>query len=215
MADPSAESAPPMPVFVVVEGIDGSGKSTLVERLCEHSPYNSVKWEFPVRDDELLGPIIDAVLKKEIQMTPCGLALLFAAQRHEAEAALRAYMDKGFNVMCGRYCYSGWVYAAARKGKEWAEWARSLDRGILEPDVVILLRCDPLITAQRKRAHEELFDRIPFQRRIAELFDALAAQANETEGGPEWIVIDTQDKTPEQVEREARNHIERVRTNLR
>ena len=60
---------------------------------------------------------------------------------------IKGILEKGDNVVCDRYWYSGVAYSMAKGMEEqWCTWP---DKGLLEPDVVIYLKADPERLAKR------------------------------------------------------------------
>lgn len=67
-------------------------------------------------------------------------------------------MDSGRDIICDRYWYSGVAYSYA-KGLDF-DWCLSADKGLREPDLVILLTGDPKKLASREGYGNERFEKV-------------------------------------------------------
>ena len=64
--------------------------------------------------------------------------LLFSMNRwEEKDTMIDDMLNKGVNVICDRYAYSGVAYSSA-KGLDF-EWCLNADKGLIEPDMVIYI----------------------------------------------------------------------------
>jgi dTMP kinase len=148
--------------LVVVEGLDGAGKRTLVERLLPALRARGARaatLAFPrygvdvhadlVRDalHGRLGDLADSVH---------AMAVLFALDRRAAAAGLRAALAGHDVVLVDRYVASNAAYGAARlhqpAGGEFAGWVRELevDRfGVPVPDHHLLLAVPRAVAGER------------------------------------------------------------------
>jgi dTMP kinase len=174
----------PGPKLIVLEGIDGSGTTTQLDRLARHLEARGRSVH--VTREPSTGPV--GRLLREILLgqhrlpdgTPAdGLtaALLFAADRRdhvrrEIEPALAA----GKDVISDRYLLSSLVYQAEEAD---AAWVASLARDIRPADLTLLLDLPVAIAAQRRRAAgrpEERYDDDRVQEAVAARYRAFASQ---------------------------------------
>jgi dTMP kinase len=174
--------------FIVVDGVDGAGKSTQIELLSRalgerghrvHVTCEPSGW--PV------GQLIRRYLRGELTEGVPGwssMALLFAADRmqhveHEIEPRLAA----GEIVLCDRYDPSSIAYqsAVAPEGADrdaLMRWIAVLNDHARRPDLVLLLDLDPETAATRRArrgGEAELYERLDLQRRIRAQYDKLAS----------------------------------------
>ena len=128
--------------FIVLEGLDRSGKSTIAsyihETLSQSNP--TVAMNFPDRTTPV-GQMINEFLNNKTDLSPEAIHLLFSANRWEKMAAIKKALEEGTNVVCDRYWYSGVAYSTA-KGMDF-EWCKAPDNGLIEPDLVIYLQASP------------------------------------------------------------------------
>lgn len=102
--------------FIVLEGIDGSGKSTqadlLIEKLNEHG-IRSIKNSEPT--DKPIGKLLRKYLKGEHISDPLAVAALFTSDRLDhitSPDGLLSLLNSGTTVVCDRYYFSSYAYNA-------------------------------------------------------------------------------------------------------
>jgi dTMP kinase len=179
-------------MFIVLEGIDGSGTTTQLDRLAS---YLCTRGRRPHTTREpSQGPI--GRLLREILLgghrLPGGagvdglaMALLFAADRRdhltrEIEPALAAGMD----VISDRYLLSSLAYQAQEADRA---WVAGLARDLRVPDLTVLLDVPVAVAAARRRAAgrpDERYDADEIQTRVAARYRELAAVT------PNTVVLD-------------------------
>jgi Thymidylate kinase len=108
-------------MLIVLEGLDGAGKSTQVKRLREYLIRRCGSLEyihFPRYEAPVYGDLITRFLKGEFgsieAVHPQLVALLFAEDRHGAAPAMREALAKGKTVLLDRYVYSNIAYQCAK-----------------------------------------------------------------------------------------------------
>ncbi len=185
-----------MGLFVVFEGIEGSGKSTqsreLNRRLIRLGYTVTIAREpggTPTGDrirDELLG--------SNHHITPVAELFLFSASRALlVDATIRPALSRNEVVVCDRYAASTLAYQGYARGVDLGTVERTNDTatGGLYPDLSVLLDIEPEVGLARKsegpldRIERE---RIEFHRRARDGFLQLARN----EPG-RWLVLDGSD----------------------
>lgn len=103
--------------FIVIEGIDGSGKSsharTLTEQITEYRAGRglpSCLYEREPSEDDPAGRLVRASLTKQIQLQPETLAYLNVASRIEHVHRLGELLNAGHCVVCDRFYPSNMAY---------------------------------------------------------------------------------------------------------
>jgi dTMP kinase len=180
------------PLFVVLEGIDGSGTTTQLERVSERLRARGRR--VMATREPSTGPI--GRLLREIlagrHANPDGttlderaMALLFAADRRDH---LRREIDPalavGCDVISDRYLLSSLAYQAVEADRAWVE---RLAEGVRPPDLTVLLDVDITVAAERRRRAGrpvERYDADGTLARVAENYRKLAA------GLPGVVVLD-------------------------
>ena len=107
--------------FLVIEGLDGSGKSTQLKLLREHLEQNEVPYKylhFPRLEEGVFGDLVARFLRGEMgandQVDPYLVALIFAGDRADASSQIRQWMDEGNLVIADRYVYSNIAFQCAK-----------------------------------------------------------------------------------------------------
>ena len=108
-------------MFIVLEGVDGSGKSTQIANLQRMFAEQGISTEylhFPRFDAPYFGELIARFLRGELgsveQVDPYIVAMLYAGDRRDAAAMIRGWMAEGKVVLCDRYVYSNIGYHCAK-----------------------------------------------------------------------------------------------------
>jgi dTMP kinase len=191
-------------VLITVEGLDGAGKTTLVEGLARELPPPVTVLREP-GGVELSERIRDLVKDPALDVDPRAEALLYAAARAQLVAEqLRPRLERGETVLLDRFVDSSLAYQGAGRGLGVDE-VRALNAfgtGGVVPDVTLLLRIDPSLRAQRLSGRAEAPDRLElageeFFALIARAYDELAAAE------PERFVVLDASQPPEAVLRAA------------
>jgi dTMP kinase len=164
-------------LFVTLEGIDGSGKTTQAELLAQALGDDTVLVREP-GGTAASERIRELVADPAVELDPAAELLLFCAARAQLVAeVIRPALDAGRNVVSDRFSDSTAAYQGAARGVsvEVAVSVNLVATGRLEPDVTILLRIDPELAASRSLG-EDRFERegVEFQRRVAEAYERLA-----------------------------------------
>src|SRR4051812_49413934 len=166
--------------LITVEGVDGAGKSTLVDALAKE--WNATALREP-GGEPLAERIRDLV--KQHPFDPHAEALLFAAARAQLVATeIAPRLARGETVVIDRFVDSSLAYQGVGRGVG-VETVRAMNAFAPVPDLTILLRIDPEIGLQRVggRGDADRFEDLEFLRRVATAYDALSRD-------PRWRVLD-------------------------
>lgn len=141
-------------MFIVLEGVDGAGKSTQIANLRRMFDRKGIPTEyvhFPRFDAPFFGELIARFLRGELggvgDVDPYLVAMLYAGDRRDAAPMIRRWLDTGRVVIVDRYVYSNIGYQCAKiadaAGREkLRRWIVSLEYeyfSIPRPDVSIFL----------------------------------------------------------------------------
>ena len=108
-------------MLVVLEGLDGAGKSTQVKKLRTYleNCFGALEYiHFPRYDAPVYGSLISRFLRGDFgsneAVHPQLVALLFAEDRHGAAPEMKRILNAGGNVLLDRYVYSNIAYQCAK-----------------------------------------------------------------------------------------------------
>lgn len=108
-------------MFIVLEGLDGAGKSTQLQLLetFYHDQGKKVKFiHFPRFDAPVYGGLIARFLRGDLGsndiVSPFLVALLYAEDRKAAAPLMRRWMSQGYIVLADRFVYSNIAYQCAK-----------------------------------------------------------------------------------------------------
>lgn len=127
--------------FIVIDGIDGSGKTSLLTRLMEWLKINTKIKLY--RTDEPFDKKVKKQLK-ETHFTPVRqLDLLIEDRREHCKFIIKPMLDCGFWVFCDRYTPSTLAYQGYGHGLDLPRIERLNEEatGGLKPDMTIILDC--------------------------------------------------------------------------
>lgn len=151
-------------MLIVLEGLDGAGKSTQIKLLRQHLEERGMATEylhFPRFDAPIFGELIARFLRGEFgsaeQVDPYLVALLYAGDRNDAAKEIRRWLAEGKAVVLDRYVYSNIGYQCAKlrtteERDRLASWILDLEYnyyGIPRPDLSLFLDV-PFIFTERK-----------------------------------------------------------------
>ena len=126
-------------MLVVLEGLDGAGKSTQVKKLRKYleSVCGNLEYiHFPRYSSPVYGDLIGRFLRGDFgandSVHPQLVALLFAEDRHGAAPEIKARLAEGKAVLLDRYVYSNIAYQCAKLKSE--EEAEALRKWIFETE---------------------------------------------------------------------------------
>lgn len=103
-------------IFVTIEGMDGSGKTTVAALLAERMSREGLPTSLHAEPTHgPIGKLIRTLLTASPSERPGAttMALLFAADRREHGVEIQKILDAGTNVVCDRYILTSLVYQGA------------------------------------------------------------------------------------------------------
>lgn len=170
------------PLFIAMEGTDGSGTTTQGDMLAEALRRSG---RTVLRTAEPSGGEIGALIRRELRgqtdrsLTPQIVALLFAADRiAHCQDEIGPALARGEFVVCDRYLASSLSFQVVDgEGGITTEWLRSINRPIIEPDISLLFDVPTEVTMARidkrgrpKERFEKTATLLRVRRRYLELF---------------------------------------------
>lgn len=156
-------------LFIVIEGLDGSGKTTASKRLAElleEAFPGCIRRTFEPEDDCCAGLFIRQCLRKEItDFHPKMLALAYAANRLDhCQRVVSPWLDGAENdglrlVICDRFYLSSLVYQSSERYS--METIFELNDGARRPDLTFFIDVSEEVCYQRlaiRNQPRELFE---------------------------------------------------------
>lgn len=133
-------------MFIVLEGIDGCGKTTQLKFIKEYFEENFPDKKVIVTREPggtecpTSEKIRDVILYNE--MDEYSRALLYAASRYEHQLKIKEWLDKDYIVICDRYIYSSLAYQSNENIT--MDEILSINRynEIVKPDLILFFRID-------------------------------------------------------------------------
>ena len=203
-------------MLVVLEGLDGAGKSTQVKKLRNYleEKLGSLEYiHFPRYDAPVYGDLISRFLRGDFgtneSVHPQLVALIFAEDRHGAAPEMKKRLAEGGHILLDRYVYSNIAYQCAKiSDKKEADNLRNWifnteygDFGLPVPDSNIFLDVPIAFVESKLKSQRGGDDRsyleggqdiheadIEFQKKVRALY------REQCEADPKFIRIDCSDE---------------------
>ena len=152
--------------FIVFEGIDGSGKTTQINKLCEYLEKKGRKVYVTSEPTiSLTGGMLRDALSGVSKRTSCEMAAMFVLDRifHNVNTkwGINKMLDEDYVVLCDRYYYSSLAYQGSETDFEWVKSMNLNCPEIRTPDACIFLDLTP----------EESLERISKGRATTEIYE--------------------------------------------
>lgn len=145
-------------MFIVLEGLDGSGKTTQLEKI-----MNCIDLNFPDKKviftrepggyENIVGEQIRQVILNN-EMDDYTRALLYAASRYEHQLQIRKWIEEGYIVISDRYIYSSLAYQSNKNLS--MEEIMQINRynDIIKPDYILFYRISMDTYIERKEGRK-------------------------------------------------------------
>ncbi len=202
--------------FVVIEGLDGSGKSTQIKLLLKYLDSRKISYRylhFPRTDSPVFGGLISMFLRGDFgklgTVNPYLIALIYAGDRNDAKSIISQWLREGHYVIADRYVSSNIAFQCAKiqKGEEKLElkkWIINLEYDyyrIPRPDIQLFLDVPSDFTEKKLKDPRQGEDRkylngqidiheqnLEFQKEVRKVYLDLTAE------DPQFFRIDCSDK---------------------
>lgn len=160
--------------LIVLEGLDGAGKSTQISLLKQWFAERDLRCRylhFPRTDAPWFGELIARFLRGEYgnlnQVDPYLVAMLYAGDRKDAAPMIEAWLEEKYYVILDRYTYSNIAYQCAKltsheeilKLRQWILKLEFEHFAIPRPDINIFLDVPLRFTAEKLRDQRQGNDR--------------------------------------------------------
>lgn len=202
--------------FVVFEGLDGSGKSTLIKGLADEL---TLRHKNVVLTREPGGTALgDEIRKLLLESGPCApvpraeLLLYQAGRAQHVEQVIQPALKRGDWVICDRFTASSLAFQCGGRGIDEAEVEKlnHYATGGLKPDLSVLLQVS-VATSEKRRSTRTNIDRFElekseFHQRVFEHY------LKQVKASPsDWMVIDGEGRSPKVLLEELLKQLEQRR----
>ena len=169
-------------MFISLEGVDGSGKSTQARLLVEALGSETVAIREP-GGTEAAERIRELLADPALSLEPLAELLLFLAARADlTERVIRPALEAGRTVVCDRFSDSSVAYQGAARGLGVGEVIGLCDNATdgLWPDLTLLLKVDPAVGLGRADGEDRFeAEGLDLQRAVAAAYEEIAIIASD------------------------------------
>lgn len=167
-------------MFIVFEGLDGSGQSTQADLLRDYLATVLGKRTVLTKEqtDGIIGGFIKSCLKKEWSVSPLTLQLLFAADRaHHLSKEIEPALNEGKIVISDRYFFSSFAFGSLNVD---IKCLKEINSQFRNPDLSFFLDVPPEVCLERiwhsRVSHLELFEQREKMEQVQQNYLALAKE---------------------------------------
>lgn len=176
--------------FIVIEGLDGSGKSTqknlLVERL-KKKRFRVEMIDFPqygTKSAGLVEEYLNGKYGSSKEVGPYNASVFYACDRYDASFKIRKWLESGKIVICDRYVASNMGHQGGKinnkeEREKYLKWLYNFEYDFLKipkPDINIILKTSPEFSM---KLANKISDKIKIQKREAYLGDSTKKDLHE------------------------------------
>ncbi|VEU67844.1 dTMP kinase [Mycoplasmopsis pulmonis] len=176
-------------MFITFEGIDASGKTSLLAKLKAHVVQKNLQgkctftWEPGGRKSPEIQTIRHLILNKESNLSPIAEAFLYSsARRIHLDKVILPNLAKNKVVFCDRFVDSSFAYQAFGRdlGFEKIKLLNELATDKKYPDITFILKISYEESMERRKARQEDEDRLEkeensFYQKVIKGYDFLAS----------------------------------------
>ena len=157
-------------IFLVIEGLDGSGKTTQAALLAEKFKQSySVLLTAEPSHGKIGSFIRESCLYENTRLPTEAEALMFAADRIEhMYNEVKPALEEGKLVICDRYIYSSLAYQG-NSGLS-LEWIKTINARALQPDICIFIDVPPEKVIERLQRKKSVMETLETQQKVREVY---------------------------------------------
>jgi dTMP kinase len=156
--------------FIVIEGLDGSGKSTQAKMLAAalRKEYDVVCTVEPSRG--AIGRFIrNRILFERVRPSASVEALLFAADRIDhVQREVAPALAEGRVVISDRYLYSSLAYQGSAGLS--LDWIQTINVHSLKPDLALFIDVSPEVVLGRLRRKKSVMETLEIQQKVRSIY---------------------------------------------
>ncbi len=167
-----------LPVFMVFEGIDGSGKTTLSEMLFEYLSENGIP---TVLGREPTGGRWGNRLRAMLQQDNADAAellnLFIKDREDDVKSIIQPAIESGKAVILDRYYFSNAAYQGAMGISPASIIQENRKKNFPKPDRVYFIDITPELALKRinfRNNQKEIFEKAEFLKKVSEIYHKIA-----------------------------------------
>ena len=157
-------------IFIVIEGLDGSGKTTQAILLAKklNESHKVLLTAEPSRGK--IGTFIrESCLYEDKRLPTEAEALLFAADRIEhMQNEIKPALDEGKLVICDRYVYSSLAYQGSAGLS--LDWIKTINARALQADFAIFIDVAPERVLERLKRKKSVMETLETQQKVRDAY---------------------------------------------
>jgi dTMP kinase len=157
-------------IFIVIEGLDGSGKTTQATLLAKKlsQSYKVILTAEPSQCK--IGTFIrEGCLYEDKRLPIEAEALLFAADRFEhMQKEIKPALDEGKLVICDRYVYSSLAYQGSAGLS--LDWIKTINARALQPDFSVFIDVAPERVLERLQRKKSVMETLETQQKVRAVY---------------------------------------------
>ena len=187
-------------MLIVIDGIDGSGKQTQTELLKNKLISKGKKvitYEFPNYSTffgKMIREYLDGKFGDSTKVDAKLISILYALDRFEVGKEIRAYLSKGYYVLCDRYTQSNMAYQTSKlpkdKHEDFLKFIEEMEFNYFNlpiPDKIIFLKV-PVSVSDNNLSNRESVDGHEKNKNYQS--SVLDSYINLSKKYPNWHIID-------------------------
>jgi dTMP kinase len=157
-------------IFIVIEGLDGSGKTTQAKLLAKKLEKTHRVFLTAEPSCGKIGSYIrEDCLYEEKRLPTEAEALLFAADRIEHVCSeVKPALEDGKLVICDRYVYSSLAYQGSAGLS--LEWIKTINARSLQPDFSVFIDVPPEKVIERLKRKKSVMETLETQQKVREVY---------------------------------------------
>jgi len=157
-------------IFIVIEGLDGSGKTTQAKLLARKLEKTRKVLLTAEPSCGKIGAFIrEDCLYEEKRLPTEAEALLFAADRIEhMYSEVKPALDEGKLVICDRYIYSSLAYQGSAGLS--LEWIKTINARAMQPDFSLFIDVPPERVIERLQRKKSVMETLETQQKVREVY---------------------------------------------